>query len=216
MFRNMVKSDGYAIGFIFNRKKRSNAPELIENNNLTLDDFNFEAVKNTYRPAFLDPVRKSVFCASLGLDNKNHQIRQCTMKEYFHMTGSTRYLKKLQQMKANRSIDTLESSIPSPKTTKADQYSNYITYLLQHIDQFFFPFYNFDTAKDRFHLYQGRQQAADNMVNIIINGSSKYNKIKRKNVQKNRKNKKEKDKNKNKKTISKGKKKEKKMKAFRV
>ncbi|KAI9472093.1 MAG: hypothetical protein EXX96DRAFT_582857 [Benjaminiella poitrasii] len=201
----MAKSDGYAIGFIFNRKKRSNAPELIENHNLTLDDFNFKEVKNTCRPAFLDPGRKRVFCASLGLDNKNHRIRQCTMKEYYHMTGSTRYLKKkLQQMKANRSIDTLESSIPWPKTTKVEQYSNYVTYLLRHIDQFFFPFYNFDTAKDRFHLYQGRQRTADNMVNIIINGSSNYNKSKRKNLQKNRKKKKKKNKNKNNKNISKG------------
>ncbi|KAI9487505.1 MAG: hypothetical protein EXX96DRAFT_553518 [Benjaminiella poitrasii] len=155
-------------------------------------------VKNTYRPAFLDPGRKSVFCASLGFDNKNHQIRQCTTKEYYHMTGSTRYLKKLQQMKANRSIDTLESSIPSSKTTKVDQYPNYVTYLLLHTDQFFFPFYNFNTAKDRSHLYQGRQRAADNMVNIITNGSSEYNKSKRKNLQKNRRNKNDK------KNISKG------------
>ncbi|KAI9486670.1 MAG: hypothetical protein EXX96DRAFT_550015 [Benjaminiella poitrasii] len=201
------------ISFSIEKKKRSNASELIENHNLTLDDFNFEEVKNTYRPAFLDPGRKIVFCVSVGLDNKNHQIRQCTTKEYYHMTGSTRYLKRIQKMKANRSIDTLESLISSPKTTKVDQYSNYITYRLLHIDIFFYLFYDFDTAKDRYHLYQGRQRAVDNMVNIIINGSSKYNKSKRKNLQKNRKKKKKKNKNNNN-NISKGKKK--KMEALRI
>ncbi|KAI9478612.1 MAG: hypothetical protein EXX96DRAFT_571548, partial [Benjaminiella poitrasii] len=155
------------------RKKRENGKRSdSKNNKHQTYSYNFEEVKNTYRPAFLDPGRKIVFCVS------------CTTKKYYDMTGSIRYLKKIRKMKANRSIDTFESLISPPKTIKLDQYSNYITYLLLHIDLFFFPFYNFDTAKDKFQLYQDRQRVADSMIKIIINGSSKYNKSKRKNLKK--------------------------------
>jgi hypothetical protein len=37
-----------------------------------------------------------------------------------------------------------------------------------------FDFYGFKRAKDRFFLYQGCQKAPQTMMNMLVNGSSKY------------------------------------------
>ena len=48
-------------------------------------------------------------------------------------------------------------------------------------------FYGFNTTKDQFFLYQGRQRAPEIMANMIINGGSKYNRSKRSNKKKRKK-----------------------------
>ncbi|KAI8968532.1 hypothetical protein BDF20DRAFT_839628 [Mycotypha africana] len=130
----------------------------------TLDDFSLDEVDNTYLPITLDPGRKSVFIAAIGLEY-NRQVRRCTTSEYYHMAGSTKYCKKLNSMKAVTGIDLVESQIPSSKTSRLGVYEAFTSYMLNNLDALF-SFYGHETAKDRFTLYQGRQRAPETMANI--------------------------------------------------
>jgi hypothetical protein len=178
MFANTVKSDGFSVDFLFNKRTTKDTSSKTTTD-LELEDFGLEEVKQTYQPIFLDPRRKGVFAATVGLDTTNHQIRRCSTAEYYHMTGSTKHLRKLEKLKVERGIKEIETSIPSPKTAECAAYLLYIKYILTHVGALF-TFYDYKTAKDRFYLYQGRQRAAEEMVNMFVHGGTKYNKKKRK------------------------------------
>ncbi|CEG77049.1 hypothetical protein RMATCC62417_11859 [Rhizopus microsporus] len=94
------------------------------------------------------------------------------------MIGSTKYIKQLEKLKAQKSIKEIENNIPSPKTAECAAYLLYIEYILIHVGVLF-TFYDYKTAKDRFYLYQCRQRAAEEMVNMLVHGGTKYNKKKR-------------------------------------
>ncbi|CEG73157.1 hypothetical protein RMATCC62417_08590 [Rhizopus microsporus] len=98
MFANTVKTDGFSVDFVFNKRTTKNT-SLAANIDLELEDFDLEEVQQTYLPMFLDPGRKSVFTAAVGFDKAKHQIRRCSTAEYYHMTGSTKYMKKLEKTK---------------------------------------------------------------------------------------------------------------------
>ncbi|KAL0076474.1 hypothetical protein F4703DRAFT_1883669 [Phycomyces blakesleeanus] len=150
-----------------------------------------------YRPSFLDPGRKTVFTAAVGLDPNEHQLRHCTTKEYYHLTGSTLYARKLQQEKDTAGITAIESATPSAKTGRNIQFLRYADYMLPNMDTLF-TFCDYNTAKYRFNLYQGKQRAPDMMVNILLSGSARYNRrrhFRKKNRKQERQNKSKKGKN---------------------
>ncbi|GAA5808627.1 hypothetical protein MFLAVUS_002019 [Mucor flavus] len=136
---------------------------------LAFEDFDLSEVKDKYLPISLDPGRTSVFTATVGLQSNRHL--RCTTKEYYHMTGLTRFSRKQNKLKKDTGIESLESEISSPKTSKSSAYSDYVKYMLLNKDSFF-GFYEKDTAKIRFQLYRGVQRATDQMANILINGTS--------------------------------------------
>ncbi|CEI95016.1 hypothetical protein RMCBS344292_09217 [Rhizopus microsporus] len=125
----------------------------------------------------LDRGRKSVLTAAIGLHKTKHQIRRCSTAEYYYITGSTKYLKTLEKPKVEKGIKEIETSIPSPKTSQRAAYPVYIDYILTHVDTLL-AFYDYKTAKDRFYLYQGRQRATEEMVNMLVHGGTKHNKQK--------------------------------------
>ncbi|CEG79948.1 hypothetical protein RMATCC62417_14352 [Rhizopus microsporus] len=176
MFVNTVKSDRFSVDFVFSKRTTKDASSKT-NIDLKLEDFDLEEVKQTCQPMFLDSGRKSVFTAAIGLDTTNHQIRHCSTAEYYHMMGSTKYIKKLEKLKAQKGIKEIENNIPSPNTAECAVHLLYIEYILTHIGVLF-TFYDYKTAKDRFYLYQDRQRAAEEMVNMLVHGDTKYNKQK--------------------------------------
>ncbi|KAI8968437.1 hypothetical protein BDF20DRAFT_896358, partial [Mycotypha africana] len=93
----------------------------IHNHTVTLENFSYDEVQDNYRPAFLDPGRRSVFTAAIGLDHNKLQVRSCSTKEYYHMTGSIRYAAKLEKKKAG-TIKMIESGIPTAKTSIIEQH----------------------------------------------------------------------------------------------
>ncbi|KAI8982221.1 hypothetical protein BDF20DRAFT_973409 [Mycotypha africana] len=173
LFRNIVRSDGFTVDFLFSKKGKAKEEKTIENHRLTLEDFDLADIEAGYRPCFIDPGRKDVFTAAIGLDDEKHQVRSCSTKEYYHMTGSIRYSARLEKQKAGK-IKGIEIDIPTAKTGSKAQYRCYAAYILQHLEDLF-SFYGDGTAEDRFHLYQGRKCAVDKMVNMLINDSTKYN-----------------------------------------
>ncbi|KAG2203207.1 hypothetical protein INT46_008991 [Mucor plumbeus] len=181
LLSNTIKSDGFTVDFLF-EKRRATAPKEvkkdIENHDLVLEDFEYEEVERIYQPVFIDPGRKAVYTAVIGLDTSNHQIRQCSTKEYYNITGSTKYSSRLQKLKDSKGLTSIETNIPTQKTCSSILYDRFIQYIIIHKDKLF-AFYGKDTAKDRFFLYQGRQRAPEIMVNMLLNGDKKYNKKKR-------------------------------------
>ena len=95
------------------------------------------------------------------------------------MTGSTKYIKKLEKLKTEKGIKDIENNITSAKTAECATYLSYIEYILTHVGTLF-AFYDYKTAKDRFFMYQGRQRATEEMVNMLVHRGAKYNKKKRK------------------------------------
>ncbi|KAG0825657.1 hypothetical protein G6F18_010297 [Rhizopus arrhizus] len=161
LFGNTIKSDGFSVDFVFYRKERMNNGSDVE---LTLKDFNYEEVHNQYHPMFLDRGRKSLFTAVAGIASAK-QIRKSSVKEYYHLTGSTVYSKKLELKKKCSGIKTIESQIHTPKTAAVGSYDQYVKYMLTHLNKLL-AFYGKDTAHHRFQLYQSRQRAPEMMANI--------------------------------------------------
>lgn len=150
LFGNIVRTDGVSVDFLFYRKHQVGPGPSYQRFDLALEDFDLSEVKDKYLPISLDPGRTSVFTATVGLQSNRHL--RCTTKEYYHMTGSTRFSRKQNKLKKDTGIESLESEIPSPKTSKSSAYSDYVKYMLLNKDSFF-GFYGKDTAKTRFQLY---------------------------------------------------------------
>ncbi|KAI8987562.1 hypothetical protein BDF20DRAFT_809237, partial [Mycotypha africana] len=179
LFRNLIRSDGFTVDFLFSRKKKPKEDAIIDHHDLTLEDFSYEEITTNYRPTFVDPGRKTVFTAAIGLETNRHEIRRCSTKEYYHMTGSTRVNAELERKKAGCTIKAIESNIPSSKTGSPEKYKRYTIYILQHLE-ILFSFYGPGMGETRFRLHQGRQRAADMMVNMLVDGGIKYDKELRK------------------------------------
>lgn len=175
LFGNTFKSDGFSVDLVFYRRQKKKHDSGAE---FALKDFNYEEIRNQYQPTFLDPGRKSLFTAVVGLEPAK-QIRRASTKEYYHLTGSTVYSKKLESKKERSGVRTIESQIPTPKTTEPENFRNYVTYILANLDTLL-KFYGKETSKYKFQLYQGRQRAPEMMVNMLTHGTAKYNKSKRK------------------------------------
>ncbi|KAI7897589.1 uncharacterized protein BX663DRAFT_533736 [Cokeromyces recurvatus] len=193
LFGNIFKSDGFSADLVFYRRERKKNDSDVK---ITLEDFNFEGVINQYQPVFLDPGRKSLFTAVVGVE-PDKQIRKSVTKEYYHLTGSIVYSKKLESRKKRSGILTIESQIPTPKTTEPDSYDDYIKYMLAHLNTLLI-FYGKDTARYNFQLYQGRQRAPEMVANMLTHGTAEYNRSQRRKKRK-------------KKNVKRGKKKEEKV-----
>jgi hypothetical protein len=86
---------------------------------------------------------------------------------------------KLQKKKNQKDIMRIESEIPTMKLFKDDAFLEYANHMLTNLETLL-TFYGFQTAKDRFNLYQGRQRAPDTIVNMLLDRATKYNRQKRK------------------------------------
>ncbi|KAG0164794.1 hypothetical protein DFQ30_009395, partial [Apophysomyces sp. BC1015] len=116
----------------------------------------------------------------------SHEIRRCSTKEYYTYTGSPMRRKLLEARKKRDGIEAIESVFPTGKTSNLEAYHSHVQYFFQHMETLF-EFYGYDSAVGRFHNFQGRQRAREEIVNILVNGGKKYNRSKRKKTRMNRK-----------------------------
>lgn len=180
MFTNQILCDGYSCHFQFARPAKGTPTEL------ELEDFESAGIDNYYRVCAIDPGVKNLFTASYGEGEESHEIRRCTGKEYYHMTGSPQRNKQLLRKKKQAGIDKIETEFPTAKTADIEVYHRHVEYFFLHKDSIF-TFYNAEDAERRFRNYQGKQRAQEELANMLINGGRKYNKKKRKHRNKNRK-----------------------------
>jgi hypothetical protein len=152
MFGNMVVTDRFSASFVCCQSKR---PPPSNNPRVPMEDFTLDEVKKDYKPYFVDPGRTHAFTAVSGFESSNVEVRRCSTTEYYTMTGSIAYLKKLNQKKSEEGITAIESGIPTAKTASYQNYDIYLVYILQNMRKLF-TFYNSSMAEGYFRLYQGR------------------------------------------------------------
>ncbi|KAH8548159.1 hypothetical protein BGW37DRAFT_507656 [Umbelopsis sp. PMI_123] len=115
-FANRILTDGYAVNFLFARKRDAE-------------------IATYFEVAAIDPGRTQVFTDAYGSGQERHQIRRCSTSEYYSMTGSKRRNQKLQQEKKEAVIARIEESWPTGKTCNIDQYQSYVAHLLNNFDE---------------------------------------------------------------------------------
>ncbi|KAI9475648.1 MAG: hypothetical protein EXX96DRAFT_273362 [Benjaminiella poitrasii] len=135
LFGNLARSDGFTIGFLFYTRKIQTKDSTLMNSDLLLDDFDLEEIYAGYLPIAIDPGRKSVFTAVTGSDSR--KVKRCSIKEYYHLTGSTKYSAKLQRLKDQHNITDIKSRIPSNKTSSLAQYQAHTEYIFINLDALF-------------------------------------------------------------------------------
>jgi hypothetical protein len=173
-------TDGYTCRISFCKKIHPSSP--VSRTSLQLNDFNNEEIDRYFRPCAVDPGRKDVFTLYHG----NTDIRRLSSAGYYNIDGNINRQRKEQDRKKRLNVEAIETRIPLPKTASINQYTMYITYMLQHMEVLF-NFYNFNTARINWCNYIDSQRAVENAVNIFINGSKKYNKKRRRNTKRNKK-----------------------------
>ncbi|KAI8063363.1 uncharacterized protein B0P05DRAFT_605597 [Gilbertella persicaria] len=190
LFGNLIRSDGFSVDFVFNKRTitEKRLTKQINQADLILDGFEQHKVGSHYLPIGIDPGRKRVFTAFVGSSDNINNFRQCSINEYYHLTGSTRFSAEQEKKKKACGIKTIETNIPTNKTANESLYIEYAIYMLENIGRIF-SFYNQETAKEAFFLYQGRQRAPEQMVKMLLDGTKKYNKKSRGNKRKRAKNK---------------------------
>ncbi|KAG1639716.1 hypothetical protein G6F44_007556 [Rhizopus delemar] len=120
MFLNSFYTDGYTCRVSFCRKRYINSH--LDKVTLTLNDFNSERVEQLFRTCTVDPNRKDVFTSYHGAND----IRRLSSSEYHNMNGVVNRQKLEQERKKRDNIEHIETRIPSPKTTNAENYKKHI------------------------------------------------------------------------------------------
>lgn len=184
MFSNRIRTDGYSVDFEFARRRKPDSQ--IIGTDLDLQSFDAEEIERNFIPCAIDPGICQAFTAAYGDGEVPHEVRQASTSEYYMYTGSPQRLRELQKEKRTAGIDVLESQLDTGKTVFLDDYVSYTNTLLRNLERFF-TFYGPHRAEDRFHNYQGTQRAREELVNIIVTGSKKYNRRRRSKTRKNRK-----------------------------
>ncbi|KAI7900101.1 uncharacterized protein BX663DRAFT_532483 [Cokeromyces recurvatus] len=148
LFGNLIRSDGFSVDFLFYKRRNDQNDMAVKVNqiHLKVDDFK--------------------------ITDLDRDVRRCTAKEYYHLTGSARFSSELNRLKNERGINIIESSIPTNKTSDSEKYLQHATYIFNNLDTLF-EFYNAATAKDRFFLYQGKQRAPELMYNRSLRSKKK-------------------------------------------
>ncbi|KAI7899683.1 uncharacterized protein BX663DRAFT_554638 [Cokeromyces recurvatus] len=147
-----------------NKKKKTQATSpSISKTSLELHNFTSEEINRYFRPCAVDPNRKDAFVSY----HENTDIRRLSSAEYYDMSGNVNRQKMEKEHKRRSNVETVETQIPSSKTTFIDHYKMYITYMLQHMEVLF-DFYSFETARIYWLSYVGSQR-----------GKTKRNKRKR-------------------------------------
>lgn len=190
-FANVIKTDGFTADVSILKSVTNNSDDYHHLCDMDVDvsflgdimnNENFEGMSL----CGLDPNRNQVFAAAYGDGEISHQVRRCSTKEYYTYTGSMRIAKKETERMKTEEVNRVMLEMPTAKTASISKYFDYMQYLLLHMQRMF-QFNRFETAENRFYLYQGTQRARQEMANILINGGRKYNKSRRKNTKKNRK-----------------------------
>ncbi|KAI9013937.1 hypothetical protein CLU79DRAFT_683965, partial [Phycomyces nitens] len=176
LFGNLLRTDGFSFDFLFYKRRQIGYGSSNQSLALKLENLTMSEIDEMYTPISIDPGRKSVFTATVG---SNPQTQKCTRDKYQHMTGATNFAVKLgKKRKIESGIGSIESNLPTKKTSSITKFKEYIKSILTHLDVVF-RFYNKNTAKDIFNFYKGSQRVPEQLVSILTHGTAQYNRSRR-------------------------------------
>lgn len=175
LFTNCIRTDGYAVDFIF--AKRTNMDVLP---NLEFEDFTPCELENTFRLWGLDPGQKSVFTAVDGHTNDQHEIRKFSTAEFYTFAGYKRTSRRIEELKnspEHPQIRQAESNLTTSKTARPDIFHTFLQSFYENA-RVLLNFYSLDIFRElRFHNYVDKQKAEAELVNIFVDGGKKYRNV---------------------------------------
>ncbi|KAI8391029.1 uncharacterized protein BYT42DRAFT_179478 [Radiomyces spectabilis] len=126
----------------------------------------------------LDPGHTHVFTASYGQGEGRHQVRRCSTKEYYTLTGSVRHAKEERRRMDRAQMTDLFLNISTAKTVSPLVYHRYLTYILDSLPRILR--FNGPIVPKAVSICSKACRGREPRCNIITNGGIKYNKEKRK------------------------------------
>lgn len=112
--------DGLITDFLFEKRMGTALQESkknVENHGLHgLEDFAYEEVKSVYKFVFIDLDEKPYSLLQLARETRNHQIRQCSTKDYYNLIWSTEYSSRVQISKTIEGLTSIEANISTQNT----------------------------------------------------------------------------------------------------
>ncbi|RCH84453.1 hypothetical protein CU097_006530 [Rhizopus azygosporus] len=106
-------------------------------------------------------------------------FRRLTTVAYYNASGSPGRMHKEDDRKIRNGLKEIEADIPTSKTANVERFTRHIQYIFTNLDAFF-NFYDFTVAEIIWKNCRGRQISLDVCSNILINGSEKYDKNRKK------------------------------------
>ena len=128
-------TDGYAINFLFARKKASD--EKVQNIQLDLEDFTASEIHEHFQPVAVDPGRNQIFTACYGSGQTEHQVRRMLTTEYYTMTGSSQRNKTLQKEKRETGFAEIDRICQRRRLPAFDSITNTLNMYLSTWKQYF-------------------------------------------------------------------------------
>ncbi|KAI8064668.1 hypothetical protein BC940DRAFT_242052, partial [Gongronella butleri] len=171
VFDNALMTDAFSTSVFYRVPTTGKAPPL-----LTLDDIDPQDLQQCHVWG-VDPGVSEIFVA---VDGEAHQMRRFSAQEYNHLSGITRTNQHLRQWKENSAdeqgvtITTLESELPTARTTRPEKMALHVQGVLRVLPRLL-AYYGLRHQELRFLNYRGKQLAVNEMVNILAHGGKKYN-----------------------------------------
>ncbi|SAM00113.1 hypothetical protein [Absidia glauca] len=165
IFSNMVLTDGFAVNVLFTRPTSSTTLPDLE-----LDDIARPHVADHFDLWGVDPGIKDIFMATDGAS----QYRKFSAAEYRCKTGQTRRKAECDRLHRQANITTIESAIPTTKTSSSSSFIAAVRYILENLSPLLALYGDVIWAQQRLWNYSGAQKLDHEMAQIFLNGGRKY------------------------------------------
>ncbi|KAG2203935.1 hypothetical protein INT47_007518, partial [Mucor saturninus] len=171
MMRNILCTDGRSADFLFTRPA---VPKDNKDIRLEMNDFETWEMQDVLRLWGADPGVTDIFVASDGNGNDAHEIRSISTAEYYVKAGYKKNQVTTKSLKQEEGITTIETNIPTHRTSKLSTFEQHLQYYFTHLDTLL-QFYDGRFTDLRFSNYRGQQRMDNELVNIFCSGGKKYN-----------------------------------------
>lgn len=165
LFNNMVLTDGFTVNILLTRATSSTKLPDLE-----LEDIAKPHVAQYFDLWGADPGLKDIFVATDG----QQQYRKFSAAEYRCKTGQTRRKAARDRLQRQANITTIESAIPTTKTSSSSSFIAAVRYILENLSPLLALYGDVMWAQHRLWNYSGAQKLDHEMVQIFLNGGRKY------------------------------------------
>ncbi|KAG0184584.1 hypothetical protein DFQ28_010889, partial [Apophysomyces sp. BC1034] len=159
MFTNVVRTDGFAVDFIF---ARSTSDDQLPD--LDPSDFDADELSEAFELWGADPGLTNVFFACNGNGTEPYEIRKISTAEYYTKAGFKAATRKIHKKKVEHRIQELEQRLTGRKTANTEVFSSYLDQLFQALPQLL-SFYDHEHSGSRFLNHMGQQKMDAELVN---------------------------------------------------
>lgn len=157
-----MRTDGYAVEFLFARKSKADGlPDL------GFEDFKLEELDTHFHLWASDPGLRDIHVSVDGHMGDCHQVLSMSTAQYYAIAGYNKTMLKMRKRRKKDGIDAIEGILSSPKTASLTTFGDYLQSLLPYLPRLF-RFYSHEHAALRLLNYIGRQRANESMASVFV------------------------------------------------